>query len=1005
MKYLKNVGFWSLFLISIYFIVCIIHLSWFIANPEGFWGFSVFLDIIRIIFQIIVFLALFVFGFFLLIDSVIKLFNKKLKLKNLLIGIGLSFICVIILLSNTFFSQGVSLIFNSKMSEKYSYLENSKELIESGQIDEAILTARKSYFKKKIHNINPLFFLTKMWSISYYSKKNSLLSNFEATINYAYCQQLKYGNSKYAENLYKEAISNLDDKIFSKTEKNTRSFYANLSLSNIKFEQKKYDSADRYINKALNSSVILDKKDIEYIQQSYYLMLDRASRYGDWHRQRKICYELISLRKKAEMSLENKTHLEILQLLISTELLLENYPKVSKLIKLAEPIAEKYSDKDIYKTFQINKTNYFLALADRNQKDNSFKKPNNFWSIMFSKDEKKITNKESSLTLAQNSIYEIIDLSLKPKEVYYNNYELVSYLTYYKLILIQGNYKKAIKTLKLISKYIDPNLNNFLSEEIKFTLVLWESNVNLKKKKKLEFMINEKFYDFCNQFALLNDIDRDNLLLKFEKNLDKINYHYLHNKNPQDIENILNNSIKIKELSIISQIQISQLFKNQKNQKIIFYQSLSNEYRKLQNSYSFENKVKLERVRNKLSILHQELKISKVIMNGLNMNITWKDIKSKLTKQELAIEIIRVPNKYDSGVIYYAIIFSSNHSKPHLVKLFYESELEEILNCPGNTKERIKCILENKSEKLYDLIFKPISTFLVDKDIVYISKTGLLHAVPLGSITINNNWVLKSVSSLKSILSDKINFRSEGIELFGGANFKGFNKVQRNYRNQVSYEVEEKLQNEKITNLEHSKNEVVKIKKLYESRGIKNKIYTNDNANEYLFRKLSGKKNDIIHVATHGFSEGLSYNVNSSFSQFNNTSTELMRSGIILSPHSALEKLSDHNDGLITAMDLSELDLSNYNLAIFSSCESGLGNLYGNQGVYGIIRGLKLAGVKSMILSLWQVPDKQTSELMIAFYKHYLNGEHPIKALKNAKIELKKLYPNPYYWAGFEYFE
>ena len=99
------------------------------------------------------------------------------------------------------------------------------------------------------------------------------------------------------------------------------------------------------------------------------------------------------------------------------------------------------------------------------------------------------------------------------------------------------------------------------------------------------------------------------------------------------------------------------------------------------------------------------------------------------------------------------------------------------------------------------------------------------------------------------------------------------------------------------------------------------------------------------------------------------------------------------------------LNFSNYNLVIFSSCESGLGNLYGNQGVYGIVRGLKLAGVKSMILSLWQVPDKQTSELMIAFYKYYLKGDHPIEALKKAKIELKAVYPNPYYWAGFEYFE
>ena len=734
-------------------------------------------------------------------------------------------------------------------------------------------------------------------------------------------------------------------------------------------------------------------------------MLDRTSRYGDWQRQKKICNKLIEIRKKSGVSLVSKDHLQIIQLLIATELILENYSKVSTLIHNATPIAEKYEDTEIFKAFQINKANYFLALAERNQTDITFKEPNGFWSWLFTSEEKKLTKKETSLFLAKKALLEIVDLSFKPKGDYFNDFEITTYLTYCKLLNLNGRNKKAFDTLKKISKYLSPKSSNKFAQEIKFSLALFESIQSPSKKKEMDNIVENLFNDFYNHFTLLNDIDREKILLNFETKINSINHRYLLTNKPNYIESVLNNSLKIKDLSLISQLQINNYLKNQTKPKFKKYQILTEKYRELQNSSSFNDRQKLEEVRRQIFVLHQELNMPNVLKNGLKLAISWKDIKSKLTSEELAIEIIRVPNQKNSEVIYYGILFSSSSTKPELVKLFYESKLEEVLNCSGNTEERIKCLLETNSKKLYNLIFEPISKYMVGKKFIYVSKTGLLHSVPLGSITLNSNWILKSVSSLQSILSDDIHFRLDGADLFGGADFARYNDAQRHFSYQVSMEVQDLLRNKKIANLLHSKTEVLKIKELYDSLGRKNDIYTESKANEYSFRNLSGEKNDVIHVATHGFSEGLSYNVNSTFNSNNNAISELLRSGILLSPHSSQKGLNDKNDGLITAMDLSKLDFSNYNLVIFSSCESGLGNLYGNQGVYGIVRGLKLAGVKSMILSLWKVPDKQTSELMIAFYKYYLKGDHPIEALKKAKIELKSVYPNPYYWAGFEYFE
>ena len=84
-----------------------------------------------------------------------------------------------------------------------------------------------------------------------------------------------------------------------------------------------------------------------------------------------------------------------------------------------------------------------------------------------------------------------------------------------------------------------------------------------------------------------------------------------------------------------------------------------------------------------------------------------------------------------------------------------------------------------------------------------------------------------------------------------------------------------------------------------------------------------------------------------------------------------------------------------------SACETGLGNTNGGEGVFGLQRAFKLAGAKTIIMSLWKVDDKATSELMQSFYKKWLNGMDKHKAFRLSQMELKKKYKSPHYWAGF----
>ncbi|MCB0562736.1 MAG: CHAT domain-containing protein, partial [Phaeodactylibacter sp.] len=85
-----------------------------------------------------------------------------------------------------------------------------------------------------------------------------------------------------------------------------------------------------------------------------------------------------------------------------------------------------------------------------------------------------------------------------------------------------------------------------------------------------------------------------------------------------------------------------------------------------------------------------------------------------------------------------------------------------------------------------------------------------------------------------------------------------------------------------------------------------------------------------------------------------------------------------------------------------SACETGLGDIKGNEGVYGLQRAFRIAGAKYLIMSLWQVPDFQTQELMTFFYQKWLEEKMTVRqALKAAQEEMRQKRYEPFYWAGF----
>ncbi len=419
------------------------------------------------------------------------------------------------------------------------------------------------------------------------------------------------------------------------------------------------------------------------------------------------------------------------------------------------------------------------------------------------------------------------------------------------------------------------------------------------------------------------------------------------------------------------------------------------------------------------------------------LRITWEDVQKHLLPGEVAIEFVSFQlfnKKWTDSIIYAAYILNKKDSVPVFVTLCEEKQLGKYFSSTSGATT-IKAIYRSEvvdeedkpsisGDSLYALIWKPLMPYLQGVKKINYSPSGLLykvafHALPAGdSLLLMDLYELDQYTTTRQVaMVDEKKSSKASITLFGDCQYTMDSTMIVN-----TISANEKVNTLITANILRAENsggwknlsgtvyEIQSIQTLFAKNKINTNAFTQAIATEEQFKSLSGHSPSILHLATHGFflpdpkkkrQEGFAADERNAFTLADDP---LLRSGIVLSGANRVWSgqlpIAGREDGIVTAYEIAQMDLSKTDLVVLSACETALGDIKGNEGVFGLQRAFKMAGVKNMLLSLWKVPDTETAELMKIFYSNYLQGKTARQAFAVAQQEMRKKY-SPYYWAAF----
>ncbi len=447
-----------------------------------------------------------------------------------------------------------------------------------------------------------------------------------------------------------------------------------------------------------------------------------------------------------------------------------------------------------------------------------------------------------------------------------------------------------------------------------------------------------------------------------------------------------------------------------------------------------KRKINLEDLENHANDLEKSLSLrSEIFAHETDQRkYTWHDIQASLAPDEAVIEIIRfrefgfrkTASRIDFGFtpsIHYValVVTKGNVNGPDLVLLENGDELEAkyLSNYKNSLKFRVEdwysydqywAKIAEKLKGINKVFISPDGVFnKLNPNVFYDTKTGkfLIDELDVEQVTNSKDILEKTVKENPIRTAVMIGNPDYDISPEGRRNVvQGKPYVPQTVGGYIDY-TKIKYGYQYFVNLPGAQEEIVKINEITSSHNWENQTYMKATALEEVVKAVQSPK--VLHIATHGF---FSQNVVNSVEKYGvSADNPLFQSGLMLagSGNTVYQRQVGGGsnlaieDGILTAFEAMNLNLDNTDLVVLSACETGLGEVRNGEGVYGLERAFKVAGAKSIIMSLVKVQDQATKELMMLFYQDWVELGNKREAFQKAQKEFRLMYDDPYIWGAF----
>jgi CHAT domain-containing protein len=392
----------------------------------------------------------------------------------------------------------------------------------------------------------------------------------------------------------------------------------------------------------------------------------------------------------------------------------------------------------------------------------------------------------------------------------------------------------------------------------------------------------------------------------------------------------------------------------------------------------------------------------------------FRTIQRALGPTDAAVEFLRFHEfnpAFTPVVRYAAYVIRPGSSAPHFVPLCDEAALAKLLETKADNMSEayIKELYGgavgdpankySKSNAIYQLVFASLEKELGSATHLILSPVGLLYQISFHALPTGNDRYLIDRYDIREFNTLR-DFADEGNRPFrvSGATAKLFTNIdygapQRKFLNFAD---------------EHAGD----LQKVLRKKGLSCQVISGQAATEDELKALGGQSPAILQITTHGFSlkpwaEPGKKNL-SLANQFERAEDPMFRNGITLAganrTWSGAMSQTGRQDGILTAYELGNIDLSHTDLIVLSACRGALGDLQESEGVFGLQRAIKLSGAKKMILGLWDLGLDATNDLLGAFYQDLNNSKPLYESYLTAMRNLRKT-GSPYDWAGLKLIE